>query len=605
MRSPIVAMLWELWRVTRAEVAWKLALPIGAALVALGLGAAFGPAGDPTNTQGVKAIGTTPDEVAALALILIVLPHLPGWLSMAKLNGSQPGFPLYLTYTRPVRTAVIVGLPMAYLTVLSTAIYLVSAMVLATASGYAFPLLPVASWVAALTLVFTAAGWSTRNRTVSMLVAMFAVVRALGLAIDRLTAVELPGGYDWPPHLWPTLFDWPRTDYAWIALIGLACFSVTVVGVARQRHGAWTLTPTRWTGRSTALGSTPGSGLWGWLVSLFRVPCPTSSPMRAQLWLDLKSNGVPVLTIGLALAIVIVLVSAVSGPIDAAWNADPDVSCPIEECFWARAFPPMFAPFSLLVMLFLGGNAFGIRRRQGRASMSVFEATHAHGTAQLAVLKVVVKSVCVLAALLAIGVSVWFSMPLLGDAVFIQMWEVPLNSQRSAFSAAVGALTRYEQLALAVLAAGGVVLWVATWAALGALWTRYPRRLNIAASLLLLYGLAVGLLALAGERGIGPEIPLGVILRATSWVVAAAIVALTGYFVWRGFAERLLTVRQAWIVVFLSAAFAAASLTLLRAAGLSLEGMSAENAVRMLSLALLPLTVGVLAPWSYSHLRHG
>jgi hypothetical protein len=297
--------------------------------------------------------------------------------------------------------------------------------------------------MAALTLVFASAAWSTRNRTVSVLVAMFAVVRALGLSMDRLTAVEIPDTFDWPPHLWPTLFDWPRTDYAWIALLGLACFGVTVAGVAWQRHGAWTRAPIRRAGRPTAPSSTPGSGLWGWLISLFRVPCPTSSPLRAQLWLDLKSNGFPVLTIGVVLAIVIVLVSAVSGPIDAAWNADPDVSCPIEECFWARAFPPMLAPFSLLAMLFLGGNAFGIRRRQGRAYVSAFQATQAYGTGQLALLKLFVKSACVLAALVAIGTSIWISLPLLGDAVFVQMWEVPLNSQRSALIVAINALSGY------------------------------------------------------------------------------------------------------------------------------------------------------------------
>ena len=92
-------------------------------------------------------------------------------------------------------------------------------------------------------------------------------------------------------------------------------------------------------------------------------------------------------------------------------------------------------PLSLLTVLFLGGNAFGIRRKQGRTYVSAFEATQAYGTAQLALLKLLVKSACVLAAIIAIGVSVWISMPLLGDAVFIQMWSVPLSSQRSAITA--------------------------------------------------------------------------------------------------------------------------------------------------------------------------
>jgi hypothetical protein len=593
LRSPGVAILWELWRVTRAEIAWKLALPIGAALAALGLAAAFGPAVEPPNTPGVN------DGVAALALIFIVLPHLAGWLSIAKLNGRQSGFPLYLAFTRPVRTAVIVGLPMVYLTAVSSATYLVSALVLRVASGYAFPLLPVAAWIAAYTMVVLAGAWSTRRMAIQVLVMMVAVTKGLGWAVDRLTAVEIPHTFDWPPHLWPTLFDWPRTDYAWAALIALASFGVTVVGVAWQRRGgppaAIALPSVTWTsGRG---------GLWQWLIGLFRVPCPTSSATRAQLWFDLRSSGLPVLTLGLVLAMVIVLVSAVSGPIDAAWNADPDVPCPIGECFWARAFPPLFTPIALVVMLFLGGNAFGIRRRQGRTYVSAFEATQACGTGHVAFLKLLVKSVCVLGALVALGVSVWISMPLLGDSVFMQMWEVPLNSRRSAISATVAALTGYQQLALAVVAAGGVALWVASWAALGALWTRYPRRLTIAASLLLLYGLALALLAVATRRGNGPEIPLAAMLRATSWVAAAAIVFATAFLAWRTFAERLLTARQASGVVFLSTAFAAAWLTVLRMTGLSLAEMPAADAARLFSTALLPLTLSVLAPWSYSRVR--
>ncbi len=598
LRSPSVAILWELWRVTRGEIAWKLALPIGAALAALGLAAAFGPANEPPNTQRVN------DEVAALALILIVLPHLVGWWSIGKLNGGQPGFPLYLTYTRPVRTAVIVALPMAYLTALSWAIYLVSAIVLRVASGLAFPLLPVAVWMAAYTVITLAGAWSTRSRVIGVLTMLYAVTKGLEMAMERLTAVELPGGYDWPPHLWPTLFDFPRTDYAWIALIGLAAFGVTVAGVAWQRHGAWTAS-TLGTGK-TPIDSTPGSGLWGWLINLFRVPCPTSSATWAQVWLDLKSNGFPVLTIGVTLASVILLLSAVSGPLDAAWNADPAIPCPIKECFYARAWPPMITPLALLAMLSLGGNAFGIRRRQGRAYINAFEATQAYGTGQLALLKILVKSVCVLAALVAIGVSVWLSMPLLGDAVFIQMWEVPLNSRRSALSNAVAALAGYEQLALAVVAAGGVALWVASWAAVGALRTRYRRRMKIAVCLLLLYGVAFVWLAVAVRMDpeTASQFRLDVVYGVMRWMAAAAIVFATAYLAWRTLVERLLTVHQACSVVFLSTAFAAAWMTVLRAAGLSLDDMPTADAIRMLSPAVLALTVSVLAPWSYSRIRH-
>ena len=510
---------------------------------------------------------------------------------------ADPAFRSISHYTRPVRTAVIVGLPMAYLTAVSSAIYLVSAILLRVTSGYAFPLLPVAAWIAALTLVFVAATWSTRNRIIPVLVWMFAIGKAFGLAMDRLTAVEIPDTFDWPPRLWPTLFDFPRTDYAWIALIGLVSFAVTVAGVTRQRRGdAWLELP-----------SAQRDGFWDRLVSLFRFPCPTSSATRAQVWLDLKSNGLPVLTIGVTLAIVILLVSAVSGPIDAAINADPDVSCPIAECFYVRALPPLIlTPFSLFTVLFLGRNAFGIRRKQGRTYVSAFEATQAYGTAQLAVLKLLVQSVCVLAAFIAIAVSFWISMPLLGDAVFIQIWGVPLSSRRSVITDAFAALTGYEQLALAIVAAVGVVIGVAAFAVFGALRTRYSRRVSIASFLLLLYGLAFVWLAV-GVR-VDPETAsqfhLDVVYGAMRWIATAAMVFTTVYVFWSGFAEHVLTIRYASGAVAISAAFGAAWLTALHMAGVQLAGMSAMNAISVVSPALLPLTASVLAPWSLSRIRH-
>ena len=115
----------------------------------------------------------------------------------------------------------------------------------------------------------------------------------------------------------------------------------------------------------------------------------------------------------------------------------------------------------------------------------------------------------------------------------------------------------------------------------------------------MLYGLALVLLAL-GQRWNGLE----AILRGTSWVAASAIVLATGYLLWRGFAEQLLTLRQASGAVLVSAALAAACLTLLRRAGVSLAGMPAADAVWMLSSALLPLMASVLAPWSLSRIRH-
>ena len=94
MRSPGHALLWEIWRVTRVEAAWRLAIGIVGGLAALVLCAALAPPDDPKTFQAFKDFG------AVIAMILIVLPHFMGWLLLPKLNDGRPGFPLYLLYTR-------------------------------------------------------------------------------------------------------------------------------------------------------------------------------------------------------------------------------------------------------------------------------------------------------------------------------------------------------------------------------------------------------------------------------------------------------------------------------------------------------------------------
>jgi hypothetical protein len=507
------------------------------------------------------------DFSAAIALILLVLPHFIGWLSPAKLNSGRPGFPLYLLYTRPVRTSVLVAVPMAYLAAMPAAIYLVSALLLRVTSGYPFPLLHVAAWIAALNLVVSATNWSTRNRLIQMLGIMIATSAWLFLAIHRLTAVEIQGSYDWPPRLWPTLFDFPLTDYALIGAMGLASFGLAVARVARQRHeDAPVAIP-----RMVDFPGFPED-----LINLFRFPCPTWSATRAQVWFELKSSGLPILAIGFVLAIVTPFLFAITHLIED-----------------ASYFAVMWATLSILAVLVLGINAFGIRWRQGRAYASAFEATQPYGTARLAGLKVLVRSVCVLPALIAVVLSVWASLS------FIVVGERYLRSRLRVIEDAVAGLSGYEHVALAVVACIGGAAIVASVAALIALAARYPRPMNIATCLyLLFYGLALVLLAVAGHRGIG------LLLGPTRFIDAPALVLGTVYLSWRVFAERLLTPRWAFGVVLVSAAFGAAWVTMLRAAGVQLAAMPTMNALWMLSPALLPLTASVFAPWSLNRIRH-
>ncbi len=130
--------------------------------------------------------------------------------------------------------------------------------------------------------------------------------------------------------------------------------------------------------------------------------------------------------------------------------------------------------------------------------------------------------------------------------------------------------------------------------------------MSIASFLLVLYGLAFAWLAV-GIR-VDPETAsqfhLDVVYQAMRWIATAAMAATTVYVFWSGFSERVLTVRYAGGAVATSVAFGAAWLTVLHMAGVRLDGLSAAHVASILSPALLPLTIGVLAPWSLSRIRH-
>jgi len=554
MRSPIVAMLWENWRLTRIEAAVRFALVMvaGAAMLLLS------------------------DKGATYAFWMLTFLHGMVWLSIAKLNGGRfmdgykPGFPFYLLYARPVSTALFVGVAMAYDAITCLAMYLVSAALLGLAFGQPLPLFSVATWIVVCHLCYACIQWSTTNR-VGQYVGSFACLLPLFLLLrNRLT---------------PSLHvEFSLGDHALMVVLGIVAFGLTVAGVARQRSG----------GAVVSVAKKSISGVYpDWLVSLFRFPCPTSSATRAQIWFELKTSGLPMLAIGLTLAVLIPLLFAISIPVEPARVA----ACSV-------------AVFVIPVLLTLGVNAFGIRRKQGRAYASTFETTQPYGTTQLATLKVLVRTSCMLAVLAAVGVSLWTSISLVSawgswTNLGVTINGAPgLTGPRDAIAQAVGGLAGYADVALALVVAIAIAFLVASFAAFNALRARYSRHLIIVGSLLLVFVLAHVLLSLAWQRGIVSTSELDAIWAVTKWIPAAAMMIATVYLFWNSLSGRVLTGRYAFVVVAISAAFGAAWVTLLLGAGVQIAGITAADTLGLLSLLLPLLMAGVLAPWSLHRMRH-
>jgi hypothetical protein len=473
---------------------------------------------------------------------------------------------------------------MAYNVASALAVYIVAAFVLQATFGYPFLSLPLVAWITAYHLAQWVVQWGTPSKAVQWVGTLTYGGGLWALAVWR-------GAPEWPAG-----FDFSIGDYALLSAIGVASFGLAVAGVARQRRGD---------ARAAIPRTVTRSGFSDWLAGLFRVPCPTTSATRAQVWFDLKSSGLPVLAIGGALAIVIPLLLVVTTQLDVVLSG-------VFTQPATRAFALVVAVFAVPIVLLFGGNAFGIRTRQGRRYASIFEATQGYGTARMAGLKVLVRSVCLLAALVAVVTSAWISASVIpfdvladmDNDTFIEKARSPLSGWMRAIEGAVRAMSAYELLALAFVTAIVVAVLVASRASHAALSARYPRHVKGAIWTLLLHGLVLVLLTQAAQRGIGTAFLLDAILRATKWIAVAAILLATVYLLWRVRAERLLTVRQLFGAVLLCAAFGVAWVTVLRAAGAQLVGIPTTDAVWMLSPALLPPLVSVLAPWSLSRIRH-
>jgi hypothetical protein len=465
---------------------------------------------------------------------------------------------------------------MAYAALMGAALYLAWALPLRIAFDVAIPLAPIAAGVVALQLVQATAYWATRSRLVQWLGTMAAFWAYLVLALRR--AGFTIRGDAFAPDQWPILFDYSFVDYALIVVIALVCFAVTVAGVARQRRGDAQSDAPRMAGTSSA---------WNWFAGLFRFRCPTSSATRAQLWFELRSSGLTILGVGCLVAIVMPLIFAAGAR---------------AEFFRSTALGiPLMSTMGLLV---LGGNAFGIRRKQGVTYASLFDSTQASRTGSMATLKVVTRSVTVLAALGIMAVSVVLSSSLTRYWPTAAPDVANYHKLQDDIATGISTLRAWDLAALAVIVAAAITVLVTARAVIEALFVRYRARVVVVVAALLLFVLALGLSGMLHE-GESPRRLLNAALGATLWIIAATVALTTVYLFWRAIAEGLFTPLQAGIAVLVSAVFLAAWLTFLRAVGVSLGDLSMGSAVATVWPVTLPLLASVVAPWSLSRVRHG
>ena len=481
--------------------------------------------------------------------------------------GSRRAFPLSMAFSRPIRTSVLVAVPLAYVLVAAAACYLVPAIALRAFTGVDLPLIPPATLIGALAVLVAGCCWFTRIEAVRLGLA-FAGFIAGGALLRFLDPFGQAGGFSL--RLSPELCTLSGVGYLTVALFVAGIYLWIVFGVSQQRHGEEELSSRR----TNAVEPRENSAdIFLWLrntcVELFRWRCPVSSPTAAEIWFEMQCYGVTVLMVGALLSICIPILM---------WGANE-----------SRSAIPLVVAACTLIAPFVAGVGASIwnRRNSARARLFAFEAARPVGTGKLIGLQVLVTSLCISGAWILMLVSAWASLPLLRD----------IHDYGSPVSLAVDVIRKYGLRSLSVVVVCFILLAavLAFLAALRAFASSYGWRVWLGALSVVLYMVGV---MIAVTR----ELLDGAVLGAHIWALAVMIPVGTLLVLGRVLARGILTTRQVAVVSLAWLLFAVLYFDMLRAGGV----MEASPAVEALAMAstLLPLMAAALAPWSLSSLRH-
>ena len=545
MRTPATAVLWESWRLSRRKLAVLMFM----------------------STLGGAALIISPldgDWGATLVLVLVVFLGMAAQVWTQNVD-SRKGFALRLGFTRPIRTWVLVSVPMVYVAISSAAVYLVPMIALRAAFDIPFPLLPVAAFVSTVNVALVGWYWPTGNPGRR---AVFAAVVWLFWSSWYLGRTGLNGlANNLAPDRWQTIFSFSPTAYGWMLFIFAVAFGVTIVGVARQRRGDDDVAlPQPPAERADALKRPT---LTRWIADRLGVRCPVTSPTRAQLWFEMYTVGGRILTSGALVAL--------AGPLflTALTASGARGENLMGLAIWGPVVPLIAALPSML----------GVRRKQGNTYLSAFAATRALGTARLVGLKVLVTSLTLFVAWVAIGTSLWvFAVPLAAWGPETQATFVDYYPSLPVTAAALPIIVSLVVYATAAIAGA---------ATLHAFLILNGRRVVLVGLALSLY---IASWVLAGVRGWVDPNAIGTV---HVWIVTGTMLLATAYLLRRLIAERIFTSRGLVLVAGIWVGFA------LMALWVHLEpNDDFVDRVAWFVIAVLPLTAAALAPWSFSRLRH-
>lgn len=560
MKSPALALFWHSWRLSRRWYLVVLTIAMGLHFTVLNL-----------TPEGMAGLPNLREHLAPGSVLIGMMLALFSTLLAISLGG-QAGFPLRFEFRLPVSTATLVGIPMLTLALLCASLYVFPLLLSRLVYGLPMPLLAGAVMICLTAVLLAAGSWLAAGTSSRALTLLLAVVFGAMLFV-RLQPIRIKNGTRTGEHVFdPDMISLPADGYMLVLVTVLVLYMLTMLSVRRQRQGeSWRLFR-RSSQKSSGGGSSSVNPVLDWTRDLLDLPCPTSRPWLAEAWFEFRCHGLPVLSLGVVLALLMPLLAL----------ADTLFSHPVAGLL--ASAPPL--------VLFLTGIGIALfnRRVASGGYMDAFEGTRGLGTLQLAGVQFGTLGLALIVGLGLMAVSLWFSASNFGSIG-------PLWSHAADLFAPAGGQGLTLLVGKIVTAIAGLFVLLGFFFCAHSCSTFWGRKVMYFTLALLIY-------AAFFVRAVVTSESAGGFVAANMWWISVGTFGLTLVVLTGVVARRLLDLRSGLGILLMWLPVAACIYIAFLGTDRPFRSLPAELQAFTLAGQTLPLALLLATLWCHDRLRH-
>lgn len=563
MRHPAIGLLWHSWRLSRRWYLLILAIALAATLTIMNL-SPRGMLPQPVYREHLAPGTVVFSSILALFTTLVAISL-----------GGRAGFPMRFEFRLPVSTALLVGIPMLALGALCASLYVIPMLTIRLVYGLPMPVLAGAMLVFAVAMLLAAASWATTTsltRGIALVLAVSACTRLL----TWMQPFHFPNGARaGEPVFDPEMLSFTAAQYALLVLIVLTLAALAGLSVRQQRQGEswqWGMTRTQLPGQVRDNGGRASESLMDRAGALLQVPCPVSSPWAAELWLECRRLGVPLLALGLLLALLMPIL-------------------PWMDALFGSRISGTLATAAPVALFFTGvGTGIFNRRISSSGYMNPFEGTRPLGTLHLAGIQFGTLGAALTLGTALIGIGLWLSSPLHGDVG-------PLWSRLATLILAVRDGSIPQQVGTALSIVAGFLSLMAFFFCVHSCSMFWGRKIMYGALAFLIYAVTFAHTALSDESA-------GDFVSRNMWCLAGITLALTLLLLFRVTRLRLFTLKAGAVTLMAWLLGVGGGILMLQGLDVRLLALPPELKALNAALLALPLTLFLATVWCHDRLRH-